>query len=185
MLGRALVGSGLTLDAIEMNPHWAKDAEPYYRRVFTSAVEDAPLEKGTYRTIVCGDVLEHTADPVAVLKRLVEASASDATFIVSVPNVTHLSIRLMLLAGYFPKMDRGILDRTHLQFFTRDTARDMLEQAGLRVTSSSATGVPIDELWKKGEGKLAFKAMLKMQHAALAVLPRVFGFQWVMTADRK
>jgi 2-polyprenyl-3-methyl-5-hydroxy-6-metoxy-1,4-benzoquinol methylase len=184
MLGRALVDSGLTLDAIELNPSWAKDAEPYYRKVFTCGVEEAALDRGAYRTVVCGDVLEHTADPLGVLKQLVAASAPDATFIISLPNVAHLSIRLMLLAGRFPKMDRGILDRTHLHFFTRDTARDLLEQAGLRVTSSSATGVPLDELWKGGEGKLAFRVMLKTQHAALAVLPRVFGFQWVMTAER-
>ena len=75
-------------------------------------------------------MLEHTPDPVAVLKQLREAATDDATFIISVPNVAHLAVRLMLLFGKFPKMERGILDRTHLQFFTKDTALDMLQGGG-------------------------------------------------------
>ena len=64
--------------------------------------------------------------------RLREAATEDATFIISVPNVAHMAVRLMLLFGYFPKMERGILDRTHLQFFTKDTAVQMLAQGGTR-----------------------------------------------------
>src|SRR4030095_1029375 len=112
--------------------------------------EAAPLPDRTYRMVLCGDVLEHTADPVAVLKRLRQAATDDATFVVSVPNVAHLAVRMMLLFGSFPKMERGILDKTHLQFFTRDTAEAMLRQAGLKVLSASATGVPVDELWRRG-----------------------------------
>ena len=127
-------------------------------------------------------MLEHTPDPVSVLKRLREAAAEDATFIVSLPNVAHLAVRLMLLFGRFPKMERGILDRTHLQFFTKDTARAMLREAGLEPKSIRATGIPLDEVWKTGEGKLPFKAAQKMQHLALDVAPRLFSMQWVMVA---
>jgi hypothetical protein len=88
----------------------------------------------------------------------------------------------MLLLGYFPKMERGILDRTHLQFFTKDTAIDLLKQAGLQLDRIRATGVPLDEVWKTGEGKLLFRAMQKTQHIALDLAPRLFGMQWVMVA---
>src|SRR5687767_3758154 len=132
MLGHLIADTGLTIDAIEANAEWAEMARPHYRNVWASYVEDAPLEPAAYKLIVCGDVLEHTPNPLGVLKRLCEAASGDAKFIISLPNVAHLAIRMMLLFGHFPKMERGILDRTHLHFFTKDTALDLLRQAGLR-----------------------------------------------------
>jgi 2-polyprenyl-3-methyl-5-hydroxy-6-metoxy-1,4-benzoquinol methylase len=184
MLGHEIQDTGFTIDGIEANPQWAEMARPYYRNVWASYAEQAPLEPKTYKLVVCGDVLEHTPDPVAVLKKLIESSTDDAKFIISLPNVAHLAIRMMLFFGKFPKMERGILDKTHLQFFTKDTAIDMIRAAGLRPERISCTGVPLDELWKNGEGKLLYKMMMKSQHLALAVAPRLFGFQWVMLAGR-
>lgn len=184
MLAQSLAGSGIVLDAVEANPEWAELARPHYRQVFSSIIEGAKLPAKEYRVIVCADVLEHTANPLSVLQQLKEAATDDATFIISVPNVAHVAVRLMLLAGRFPKMERGPLDRTHLHFFTKDTARAMLESAGLKIERFSATGVPLDELWKNGEGKTLFGAIIKTQHAALAVAPRLFGFQWIMIARR-
>jgi 2-polyprenyl-3-methyl-5-hydroxy-6-metoxy-1,4-benzoquinol methylase len=182
MLGKSLEGTGIVLDAVEANPEWAELARPYYRQVFPSYIEAALLPERAYRVVVCADVLEHTANPIGVLHQLQRAATEDATFIISVPNVAHLAVRLMLLFGRFPKMERGPLDRTHLHFFTKDTARGLLEQAGLRVERFYVTGVPLDEIWKSGEGKLLFNTMMRTQHAALAVAPRLFGFQWIMVA---
>jgi 2-polyprenyl-3-methyl-5-hydroxy-6-metoxy-1,4-benzoquinol methylase len=183
ILGRLLDGSGLTIDAVEPHPQWAEHARPHYRQVFNTTIEAAPLPEKTYRMVLCGDVLEHTADPVAVLERLRRAATDDATFVVSLPNVAHLAVRMMLLFGKFPKMERGILDKTHLQFFTRDTAEQMLRQAGLKVLSARATGVPVDELWPRGENRVLFRAAVRMQHLALDVAPRLFGMQWVFVAE--
>lgn len=182
MLGHMLAGSGVSIDGVEMNQTWAAMARPHYREVWTSTIEDAPLQNRAYRLIVCGDVLEHLADPVSVLKRLRAVAAPDAKFIISVPNVAHLAIRLMLLFGKFPKMERGILDKTHLQFWTRATGTEMLRDAGLRVERFSVTGVPFDEIWKGGEGNLLFKALVRMQHALLWLMPGVFGYQLIFVA---
>jgi 2-polyprenyl-3-methyl-5-hydroxy-6-metoxy-1,4-benzoquinol methylase len=184
MLWHLVQPAELTIDGIEANPEWAEMARPYYRQVWACYAEQAPLEPKSYKLVVCGDVLEHTPDPVAVLKRLLDAATDDAKFIVSVPNVAHLAVRLMLLFGKFPKMERGILDKTHLQFLTKDTALDMLRQAGLRAERVSCTGVPLDELWKEGEGKLLYKLMTRIQHVALALAPRLFGFQWIFLASK-
>lgn len=182
MLGHLVQDAGLILDGVEYNPAWAEMARPHYRTVWAGAIEDAPLPDNEYRAVVCGDVLEHTPDPVAVLKRLRRAATADATFVVSVPNIAHLAVRLMLLFGRFPKMERGPLDKTHLQFLTKDTARQMVEAAGLQVTRTTCTGVPLDEIWKDGQGGLAYTALTKLQHGALAIAPRLFGFQWIMVA---
>jgi hypothetical protein len=88
----------------------------------------------------------------------------------------------MLLLGHFPNMERGPLDRTHLQFLTKDTVEQMMNQAGLTVHKFSATGVPLDEIWKNGEGRALFNVMMCLQHLAPAVAPRLFGCQWIMVA---
>lgn len=183
-LGRQLEGSGLVVDAIEPNTYWAERAEPHYRSVFATTVEDAPLEHD-YRVIVCADVLEHVVDPLAVLGQLREAGSPDAVFVISLPNVAHIAVRLMLLAGLFPPMERGILDRTHLHFWTLRSATDMLRQAGLEVVRARPTGVPLDELWPSGEGSLLFTALARLQHLFLLLAPRLFGYQWVLVARRE
>lgn len=185
MLGHLVQGSGLTLDGVEANPEWAAMARHYYRDVWASFVEHAPLPDKEYRLVVCGDILEHTPDPVAVLKRLRQAATDDAMFIVSVPNIAHVAVRLLLLAGKFPKMERGPLDRTHLQFLTKDTAKEMVEAAGLKILSTATTGVPLDEIWKKGEGSAMYKVATRCQHLLLKLAPRVFGFQWIMLCQAK
>ncbi len=182
ILGRTLAGSGLTLDAVEPNPAWAELARPFYRRVFAGGIEEAELPADAYRVVVCADVLEHLVDPAAILWRLRGAATGDAVFIVSLPNVAHLAIRLLVLAGRFPRMERGILDRTHLHFYTRDTAEALLREAGLRVARASATGVPLDEFWPAGEGHRPYRLLQRLQHLALRLAPRLFGFQWILVA---
>ena len=185
MLGQLLRGSGLAIDAVEPNSAWAGLAGPHYRRVYASTIEEAALPEGAYEVIVCADVLEHTVDPVAVLRQLRRVAAADAHFVVSLPNVAHLAVRLLLLAGRFPQMERGILDRTHLHFYTRDTAEAMLRRAGLEVVRARPTGVPLDELWPRGEGRLPFTLLMRLQHLALRLAPRLFGFQWVFVARHR
>jgi 2-polyprenyl-3-methyl-5-hydroxy-6-metoxy-1,4-benzoquinol methylase len=145
-------------------------------------VEDAKLERGTYDCVVCADVLEHLADPVTVLKQLRDVATPDATFIVSVPNVAHLAVRALLLCGRFPKMERGILDRTHLQFWTKDTAIAMLADAGLRIEKVSQTGVPMDEVFKGRDGAAWVKGLAGLQHLCVTFAPRLFAMQWIFVA---
>lgn len=186
MLGQALQHSGLILDAIEINKDWANLARPFYRQVFNSFVEDAHLQPNHYCVVVCGDVLEHVPHPERVLERLMQAATDDATFIISLPNVAHFAVRMMLLSGRFPQMERGILDRTHLHFYTRDTAQQMLERVGLRVVWARPTGVPVDELFRgHDDGSRVMKTTMRAQHALLRMAPQMFGFQWVFVAKRR
>jgi 2-polyprenyl-3-methyl-5-hydroxy-6-metoxy-1,4-benzoquinol methylase len=86
-----------------------------------------------YDVIVFGDVLEHLLDPVSVLRACHRLLADSGKIIVSLPNVAHWSIRLALLQGRWNYTDIGILDRTHLKFFTLQTAEQMFHDAGFKV----------------------------------------------------
>ena len=84
----------------------------------------------------------------------------------------------MLFFGAFPKMERGILDKTHLQFFTKDTAGNLLAEAGLKIDRIFTTVVPLEDF-----GNCIFtKAMMGMQRMAVAALPRMFAMQWIFIA---
>jgi 2-polyprenyl-3-methyl-5-hydroxy-6-metoxy-1,4-benzoquinol methylase len=182
-LGQLLQGSTLMVDAVEPSPSGAAKARPFYRQVFETAIETAPLPDRMYQVIVCADVLEHTVDPAAVLRRLRGAAADGALFVVSLPNVAHVAVRAMLLAGRFPKMDRGILDKTHLHFYTRQTAEDLLASAGLRLREVTQTTVPLEEIWPGGAGGTLQGILMGLQSRAASIAPRLFAYQWIFVAE--
>ncbi len=93
--------------------------------------------------IVMADVLEHLRDPAQALKVARAALADDGYLFVSVPNIANVTVRLGLLFGVFRYRDRGILDSTHLRFYTARTIREELERAGLEIVQTKGSAVPV------------------------------------------
>lgn len=90
--------------------------------------------------ILCLDVLEHLVDPWATLKRLQTLLRPGGQLIASLPNIRHYSVLLPLLfAGRWRYETAGIMDRTHLRFFSRETAVELLRQAGLGIAATRST----------------------------------------------
>lgn len=83
-----------------------------------------------FDTILCADVLEHLKNPAALLAKLKPYLTSKGRILASIPNVAHASVRLELLQGHFDYESLGILDDTHLHFYTLDGCVSMLMQAG-------------------------------------------------------
>ncbi len=103
--------------------------------------EDLP-DLGSPDLMLFLDVLEHLSDPVSVLTRLTSQLVAGGTIIVSLPNVAHYSVSLpLLLFGRFRYADAGILDRTHLHFFVRESAVDLLGAAGFSVDRGLVAGI--------------------------------------------
>ncbi len=180
-LGRLLEGSGLSVDAVEPNPTFAGRAHPYYRKLYAAPVETVALDE-SYGTIVLGDVLEHLSDPLGALLLLKRYLKPEGVMLISLPNVAHLSVRLLLLSGRFPPMDRGPLDRTHLHFYTRSTAEQLLGDAGLRIRSRRATVVPLADIFG-GRWRALAVAVQPLQQAGLRLMPGLFAYQWVFVAS--
>lgn len=181
-LGRLIADRHLEIDAIEPYAPYAETSRRFYRHIYQTAVEEAPLPSETYKIIVLGDVLEHTVNPVAVLQSLRRAATPDATFVISLPNISHLSARLLILLGKFPQMDRGIFDRTHLHFYTRVTAAQMVESSGLMVLWQSVTPVPLPVILNADGGSILMRAAMLLQKILIGISPTLFGYQLLMTA---
>ena len=88
---------------------------------------------GDFDYIVFADILEHIVDPVDLLKRACKKLKPGGKVIVSIPNVAHYSMRLHLLFGQFQYTDEGLLDRTHLRFFTYESSQALLRAAGFKI----------------------------------------------------
>ncbi len=95
-------------------------------------VERELAKAAPFDTVLCLDILEHLRDPWQTVRLIDSAMAPGATLIISVPNIGHLSVLApLLLRGRFDYADAGILDRTHLRWFTRDSAIALGSCSGL------------------------------------------------------
>jgi GT2 family glycosyltransferase/2-polyprenyl-3-methyl-5-hydroxy-6-metoxy-1,4-benzoquinol methylase len=124
--------------AIEIDAEAARVAGQYAEAIFVGDVENLDLnnilENKAYDVIVFADVLEHLKDPKQVLLKLKSFLKPDGYLLISIPNGTHGSIGLELLDGRFEYQATGLLDNTHLRFFSRHTFLRLLEEAGFWVT---------------------------------------------------
>ncbi len=100
-----------------------------------NALIDTVLAPRSFDLVLCLDVLEHLVDPWAFVARAQQVLKPGGRMIASLPNVRHLRVVLpLLLAGRWRYEASGILDRTHLRFFTRESALALMSTDGLRVT---------------------------------------------------
>src|SRR4051812_48585501 len=134
----ALKANGCEVVALERDANAAQRLRQLCP-VIEGDVEQMSLERrldgSQFDVVLAGDFLEHLQDPVQLLKEVRNYVAEDGFLLASVPNVSHGSVRLALLAGKFEYAERGLLDRTHLRFFTLDSIRQMFTEAGYNIAS--------------------------------------------------
>lgn len=134
-IARLMHARGCAVVGIELSPEKAAKARAFCDEVLVGNIEAMPLafEPGSFDVIVLSNILEHLNNPVATLRRLAPLLRPTGRAFVDLPNVAHWGVRLRLLRGRWDYEDAGILDRTHLRFYTRKTAREMLEQTGFEI----------------------------------------------------
>jgi 2-polyprenyl-3-methyl-5-hydroxy-6-metoxy-1,4-benzoquinol methylase len=150
-LAAELSRRGCTVDGIEVDPVAAQQARADCREVVVGDLEAPSTHAEVERmltgarpdVIICGDVLEHLRDPWAVLAWLRTLLAPGGHAVISVPNIAHWTSRRALLRGRFDYTDHGLLDRTHLRFFTRASAAELARRAGFAVRAERLAGAPL------------------------------------------
>jgi 2-polyprenyl-3-methyl-5-hydroxy-6-metoxy-1,4-benzoquinol methylase len=135
--GKILREKGLEeIFGIEVNPIAAQKARVYYKEVILGDIEKCilPFDKGFFDCILYGDVLEHLIDPWGTLRRHREILKDDGTIICSIPNVRYYKLlKSLIFNGRWEYVDLGILDRTHLRFFTLNTVQHMFRETGFKI----------------------------------------------------
>jgi 2-polyprenyl-3-methyl-5-hydroxy-6-metoxy-1,4-benzoquinol methylase len=142
-LAEALTARGCTVSGIEYDPEAAEKARPHLDHLVVGDLStmDVAAEFGdrTYDVLVFADVLEHVADPTDVLRRLLALLRPGGSVVISIPNVSHGSLRLALLQGRWQYTEVGLLDRTHIRFFTRRSVLELLADTGLAAADFRTT----------------------------------------------
>ena len=135
--------------------------------------------------IVCGDVIEHLRDAQSLLRMIRDSIDGNGLLFVSVPNIANITVRLGLLFGIFEYRDRGILDNTHLRFYTMRTIRRDLERAGFTILAVRGSSVPIRLII----GRYTPDPILRIGEKILTIVTRLwkslFAYQIIMVARRR
>ena len=135
-------------------------------------LERSPLDSEGFDVAIFADVLEHLRDPQGLL-----ASLRTPQILVSLPNITHWSARLEILRGRFPWADFGLFDRTHLRFFDRTDARQLIAGSGYCIASEDFN---LERLPLEGH----FPAVGHLRSMLGRRWPGMFAFQFILDARR-
>ncbi len=158
--------------------------ERYFSADLDHGIQNILEELGRKRfdRVLLLDVLEHLKRPDLLLSQCHQVLKRDGSVLVSLPNVANITVRLMLLLGKFDYTERGILDRTHIRFFTRRTARQFLIANRFRIVEEKVTVMPLELVL----GLSPENPVLRFLTATLALvtkaLPGLFGYQFVFLA---
>jgi len=182
-LSAVLASQGWRVTGIEYDAVDAAVARDKGIDVIVGTAEDA---MGTmnekFDVIVFADVLEHFVHPEDVLSQARALLVHGGRIVISIPNVAHLSVRLQLLMGSFTYTDRGILDRTHLHFYTKKTLKKMITGAGLQINHLSATPAPIEEVFPALRTIAPLRAVLELNALLALVWKSALAYQYIVVS---
>lgn len=192
---------GNEVTGIDSSPEIEAVAAKRLSRVIHGDIVDADLGSEQFDVIIFADVLEHLAWPLGVLQRYLQWLAPGGSVIVSLPNVGLWSVRLAHLLGRWTYDETGVLDRTHLRFFTRRSARWLLGQAGLTVVKTTynpglvrpivplakkflVTQMPPDALLNSRPYRLYLQTVHPVERVVASLWPGMLAFQMIFEAKR-
>ena len=129
---------------VELTPEAAASARSHISEVVLGDVErvDLPWRPGSFDALLLSEVLEHLINPEDTLRMLYKLLRPEALVLASSPNIAHYRVLAMLLRGRFTPTDYGVMDRSHLRWFTPFEYRRIFEDAGFTVLRVSGHGDP-------------------------------------------
>jgi glycosyltransferase involved in cell wall biosynthesis len=185
--GRELAAAGNSVTGVDCKTTVPSDSG--YENVF-----EADLERGlgslvrspdnSFDRILLLDRLEHLSNPANLLEDCRNLLHRRGKLIVSVPNAVNITMRLMMLFGRFQYADRGILDWSHLRFFTAETIQALLEKHGFRVTERRFTVMPVERVLPLRPESLFLRAANRLLGLVTAIAPGLFSYEVLLVAER-
>lgn len=185
-LSAEMTARNCVVTGIEQDPEMAKIAEQHCARMIRGDVESLDLAQlGTYDAIIVGDVIEHLRDPRKFLQAISKHLKPHGKILMSLPHVANIWVRLNLLFGRFNYSRVGILDETHLRFFTLESSKKIAAESGLSVITTSVTPIPLPLILPStSQGRaLSFLHVLNWGLARLRKI--LFGYQFILVCEPK
>ena len=166
-----------TVVGVEQDPRLAEIARRVCAQVHEVNLEAEGLRKiqGKFTAVFFGDVIEHVRNAPELLRQASELLEVGGRVIVSTPNFVHIKNRARVLFGTFEYRDAGLLDRTHVHFYTKRTLYGLLEEAGYRIVKTDFTTGVMDL------ASLRNRAL----HLLARAYPNLFAYQFIVAAVRR
>lgn len=178
-LAEILVGRGFRVTGVDLpgTPH----ADGFEFVAGDLDVGLPPLN-GTFDFILCADVLEHLRDPLRMLRECRQRLAANGVLVASLPNSGHAYFRWNVLMGRFPRHDKGLFDRTHLQFYMWDGWMDLLARAGFSIERVQVSGVPVGLAFARWENSAAVQFLEWLSFRMACLRKTLFAYQFIVRA---
>jgi len=187
-MSKILKQNGCQVTGVEINKNAAKIAKKYCKKVIVGDIETInygkTFDKASFDTIVFADTLEHLRYPELILTKIRKFLKNDGRLILSIPNIAHASIRLELLTGAFEYEKTGILDESHLRFFTKKSIIRLLDSCGFYIEQIDAVS---KGLTKKTTQEFLSKIGIKSDSNLIKVFnqPESLAYQYIIVACTK
>jgi len=194
MLGKAYKSKNpdTVWHGVEINPEAAKLAKKNIDGAWILNANDLKpnktMLKAPYDAIIYGDVIEHFIDPLECLPTHLELLRPGGELIACIPNVQHWSLMKQVLQGNWDYRDSGLLDKTHLRFFTRKSIRRLLHNLDLEFVEQKRFSYENSVFAKREKEKNAFLKTMKTANESLGIPFNEYDFrtfQYFMRAEKK
>ena len=185
-LSAEMAKRGCVVTGIEQDPDMAAIAEQYCRKMVVGDVEQLDFSQfGEYDAIVLGDVVEHLRKPQEFLQKMGKLLKPGGKVLMSLPNVANIWVRLNLLLGRFNYSRVGILDETHLRFFTLESSKKIARDSGFEVLSTSVTPIPLPLILPATSRGRALNFLHVLNWGVTRLRKTLFGYQFILVCQPK
>ena len=167
------------LYGVELNERAAAIAAPFAKILSMNVENLDPAEiPERFDYIIMGDVIEHLLDPWTAVRNMRELLVPGGSIIASIPNVAHITNLYNMLSGSWTYEDMGLLDRTHLRFFTKSEIVKMFEEADLVIDDIRPRSVTLGDSWEAFREEILSLHMIDVNPEDLDAYP------WYVCARR-
>jgi 2-polyprenyl-3-methyl-5-hydroxy-6-metoxy-1,4-benzoquinol methylase len=183
LLARPLLEKSVRVTGVDMRPeaHVTAELSEYFQRDLEEPCE-LPLGR-IFDYVVVADVIEHVKNRTQLIRSARRYLKEGGRLIISTGNIAVWFYRLSLLVGRFEYGPRGILDRTHVHLYTRDTFRREVERAGFHVLEERYTSLPFEVVFQSTGRSVWVQRIARAYHWIACAWPEMFAYQFILEAE--
>jgi len=190
-IAKELKNQGCEVVGLDISPEAVQAAGQICDQAFVADVQSGlpdEIKKSSFDYITLSDVLEHLTNPQQALQNLSPYLKPAGQLLISTPNIANYAVRLRLLAGRFDYTEEGIMDKSHLHFFTRKSLINMLDRAGYQIVKFDYTpGLDQAAFYNQTFGRILrrFSFGRKVEYLITRRFPTLLALQFFVSAKKK
>jgi SAM-dependent methyltransferase len=172
------------VDFIPQDELTRKNFNEYYEFDLNNGLPEK-IQTKKFDYVLSLDILDLLIDYEKILRQIKMILKEDGKLIISLPNIANIYVRINLLIGRFPYSNRGILDRTHLHFFTLGLIKKVLRKNGFEIIKIKVTPIPVIEILPKFLRNNVGKLFNHLLFFISFIFKRLFGYQFIFICENQ